>query len=390
MSLINQMLQELDARRAEAAAGNGSFGQQVRAVPERGRLHPIWWVGIGVALVVAAGGSGAWYWMRSLSRAPAAPVVPAPNLPLKIDIGLSEVSRAIPQSAESAQIGSEPARASVAAISQQDNPTDRTKPGMPAAPAQTAHGQHQANAVPGAAPGSNEPQAGLPDIAKVVPHAKSMAIQPADKAAEQPPSPVLTKQFKELTPQQLAENEYRKGVASLQQGKGSEAIASLEQALQFDPAHAAARQTLIGILLDNKHRDGAIRRAREGLDVDSAQPGLAMILARLQVEKGELQPAIETLERTLPYAVDRAEYQAFLAALLQRAERHKEAVEHYFVALQKAPQNGVWWMGAAISLQADRRKQEAIEAFKRAKATNSLSPALQEFVDTQIAQLQQR
>jgi MSHA biogenesis protein MshN len=154
--------------------------------------------------------------------------------------------------------------------------------------------------------------------------------------------------------------------------------------------HAAARQTLIGILLENKHKDGAIRRAKEGLALDAAQPGLAMILARLELEKGELQSAIETLERSLPYAVDRADYQAFLAALLQRAERHKEAVEHYFIALQKVPQNGVWWMGVAISLQADRRKPEAIEAFKRAKSTNSLSPELVDFVNAQLAQLQQR
>ena len=133
-----------------------------------------------------------------------------------------------------------------------------------------------------------------------------------------------------------------------------------------------------------------MRRAKEGLSVDAAQPSLAMILARLQLERGELTPAIETMERTLPYAVDHADYQAFFAALLQRAERHKEAVEHYFLALQKAPQNGVWWMGAGISLQADRRKAEAQEAFKRAKASNTLSPQLQEYVDAQLAQLQQR
>jgi MSHA biogenesis protein MshN len=111
------------------------------------------------------------------------------------------------------------------------------------------------------------------------------------------------------------------------------------------------------------------------------------MLARLQVEKGELKPAIDTLQRTLQSAGDRADYQAFLAALYQRDGRHKEAVDMYVAALRKAPQNGLWWMGMGISLQADNRLQEARDAFGRARAANSLSPELLAFVEQKLAQL---
>jgi MSHA biogenesis protein MshN len=196
------------------------------------------------------------------------------------------------------------------------------------------------------------------------------------------------KQVRELTVQQRAENEYRKATMQIQQGKQDEAIATLEQALQLDGHHTAARQALISLLLDVKRQDEAMGKAREGLRLDNAQPGLAMILARLQLEKGDLKPAIETLERSHAHAAEKSDYQSFLAALLQRDNRNKEAAELYMRILQRAPQNGVWWMGLGISLQAESRFSEAQEAFSRARASANLSPELMAFVESRLKQLQ--
>lgn len=396
MSLINQMLQELDARRQDVP-GTSSFGEQVRAVRDSARKPYVLSAAVaGLILISVMAGVGSWLWLRAPSpslvtapRVPASPAAsaaaPAPpqSLPLKIDAGLSAAPVAAPAPATISPemptsrggVVNSPVPAQASSVT--------AKPVEPV-PASEAKKEERARDR------TVSLTATQPDKVAGVPRAVSPAKPVAARAGEEAQPSDLNKQFKDLTPQQRAENEYRKGLGSLQQGKVSEAVSSLEQTLQLNPMHAAARQSLVGILLERNYKDAALRRAREGLVFDVAQPGIAMVVARLQVEKGELDPAIETLERTLPYATDNADYQAFLAALLQRAERHKEAVEHYFLALRKLPQNGVWWMGVAISLQADRRKPEAIEAFKRAKAANSLTPALLEFVDTQLALLQQR
>jgi MSHA biogenesis protein MshN len=188
---------------------------------------------------------------------------------------------------------------------------------------------------------------------------------------------------------QRAEGEYRHALNALQDGRMTETIAALEQTLKLDPSHDAARQTLVGLLIEAKRPDDAMRHLQAGLALDARQPSLAMLLARLQIERGG--SGIDTLTRTLPYAGNGAgngaDYHAFLAGALQREQRHREAAEQYQAALRAAPGNGVWWMGLGMSLQAEKRNSEALEAFQRARASGALSAELAAFVERRLQQL---
>jgi MSHA biogenesis protein MshN len=152
--------------------------------------------------------------------------------------------------------------------------------------------------------------------------------------------------------------------------------------LQAAPRHEAARQTLVGLLVENKRADEAQQLLQAGLALDPRQPSMAMLLARLQIEKGG--SGIDTLIKTLPYANNNPEYHAFLAGALQRDGRHKEAGEQYEAALRGAPNHGVWWMGLGISLQAEKRNGEAILAYERARDTGTLSAQLKSFVERRL------
>jgi MSHA biogenesis protein MshN len=189
----------------------------------------------------------------------------------------------------------------------------------------------------------------------------------------------------DLTPKQVAENTYRRALASLQEGRVTSALADLDKAVEIDPRNDAARQTYVSLLLENKRTDDAMRQLRLALGIDPGQPGLAMVLARLQLEKGG--PALQTLLTTLPYAGNSAEYHGFLAGVLQREHRNDEAAQHYRDALSLSPNNGVWWMGLGISLQAGQHLPEAREAYTRARAAAGLTPELQAFIDRKLEQL---
>ena len=401
MSLINQMLQDLEQRGTGESRGDG-MRALVRAVPEREGVHAAWWLVLLLSLMLA--GMGGWLWLRAAPQNPVAKAPPpvAGTVKMAAPAPRPEPAPLQPVAPQaSAQVPAQ--EAAVVPL-----PAMQPLPLAPAAPpASAAPVKPVASAAPAPAPPSamrqNPPHAAAtgvaasgigPNDAKNVPAAAKkdvrQAASPPALLGKDDGTSSLANQIKELTPQQRAENAYRAAALALQQGQQAEALADLQQALQFNAQHAGARQMLVGLLLQTKRTDEAVRTAQDGLNADPSQFGLAMILARVQVEQtqqGGLQAAIETLNRSLPYAADRPDYQAFLAALLQRDNRHKEAIEHYVAALGKTPQNGVWWMGLGISLQAENHLDEAREAFSRAKASNVLTPELASFVDQKLRQL---
>ena len=194
-------------------------------------------------------------------------------------------------------------------------------------------------------------------------------------------------QIKQFSAQQVQENEFRRATSLVQQGRGNEAYTAYETLLQRDAGYDAARQSMVAIHLDSKRNADAERLLQEGLQNNIKHSGFAMLLARLQVERGALPLALETLHKTLPYAERQADYQAFIAALLQRQNNHLGAINHYQTAVQLTPNSGVWQMGLGISLHALQRKEEARDAFRRALDAGSLSADLQAFVAQRLKEL---
>jgi MSHA biogenesis protein MshN len=195
---------------------------------------------------------------------------------------------------------------------------------------------------------------------------------------------------KQIRPEQKSGNYYRQALSNLQQGRVAEAQANLALALEANPANQDARQTLAGLLLDNKRNDEARATLAAGLAIAPEQSDFRMALARLQVETGDSAGALNNLEQGLTYAKGNADYQGFLATLLQRAERHEEAISHYMTALSINSASSSALIGMGISLQAVGRLESAQDAFMRAQTSTALSPELSLFVEQQLKKINQR
>ncbi|GAB3409960.1 hypothetical protein GCM10027318_23360 [Massilia agilis] len=344
------MLQDLDARQTAANEATNLYTKPVARREDGVPLPVLVGAAVGVAVLAAAGAFGWRYWQKA-HQPQAVPV------PVRV-VSLSSAPALAPAPAAAVPAAPAPEPAPIAKEETVAAPPPVTV--VEAPKAATAPRRHKER-----------------DLHK----REALAAKPAAAEAKAKASA----SGKEETAAQKAETGYRRALASIQEGYVNEAVVQLEQALQANPRHDAARQTLVSLLIENKRSDEAMRQLQLGLTLDPAQPALAMLLARLQIEHGGT--GIDTLTRTLPYVGANGEYRAFLAGALQRQQRHREAAEQYQAALRSAPQNGVWWMGLGISLQAEKRDAEALDAFRKAKGSATLAPELLAFVENKIQQL---
>lgn len=358
MSLINKMLQDLDAR-SKDGHGQGADTGGIRSVPERERGLPRAAVFGGAAGLTAIAIALGWLYLKRPEVPPV--LVNVAQVPVPVPVPMP-VAAPIPAPVP------EPVAVPVTAAVAEPEPV------LGAAPA--AREKKPAEKVRQHAP------------RRIAEAAPARAVKPVLALAQVPAAREKIIEGKQVTPQQSIDNTWRRALGDLQDGRVDEAIVGLQRTLQRDPRHQGARETLVRLLLEAQRPDEAMRQLQQSLALDPKQPAQAMMLARLQLDKaGGGAAALDTLKRSLPFAADHLDYRAFLAGVLQREQRYREAAEQYQLALQAAPDNSVWWMGLGIALQADNQPAQARAAFERAKGLQTLSPQLQAFVERKLVQL---
>ena len=444
MSLINRVLQDLEKRQA-GRTEDLSFSAHVRSVAPSARSVQSMWV-VGSAVLLAMLMVAAYVWkdrlgMQSVMQetVPASPVVASQAAGVAV-AGLANAEKAsIDQQVETALIipvfqltgelatlpelkqlsrqaatvaattsvkragnvsavaaVSLPAKAPTAMAPRKETQVRKTDNAISAAPVETL--------ADAAAPLPPEPTRNVGDadpiptgdglVAKTPSVRDARASGDADgvkavhSVARTEGQAPIEKQARGLSAYERAENEFRGGVASLRLGRLSEAEARFRSAIEEDRSHSDAHRALAGILIDSGRYIEAESVLQGSIGTNPHQPDLAMVMARLQVERGALQAASETLRASAAYAQGDAEYRAFFAAVLQRANDHEQAVAEYRAALALAPvKNPVWLMGLGISLRALGENLQAVQAFSDAGASRRLAPGLQAFVEQQQAEL---
>ena len=217
--------------------------------------------------------------------------------------------------------------------------------------------------------------------------ADSKDSEPAPVAAkpQQDASPQkIERRIRPPSPEQLAEQHYQQGYQLLQQGEHALGEQRWQEALLAHPPHIPAREGLVGLYLSQGRAVEARALLREGIALQPGYGQFYLLQARLQLDDGQQQQALNTLEQGLARQSQGPDYLAFMAALYQREQAFEQSIAHYQRALSLQPAQAPWWMGLGISLEGAGKQTEARQAYREALDRGGLSPQLQEFVKQRL------
>jgi MSHA biogenesis protein MshN len=350
MSLINQVLRDLDSR--HAGEEQKALPNEVRPLPpvKTGRSGMKVLVAVVLLAMIAVGVWAAW---DSLAR-PAAvppPAVETPPPPLLV-------------------------------IAPPEPPLENLA-AAPAEPAPQLTVTTPAAEKPHAASQVSSLQLATALRSPVTTTAASTVAASAPAVAPASTTPASIDKQIRIDAHQQAEAAYRKAAAEHRQGRSTEAIERLREALREEPGHGSARQLLLSLLVERQQWPEAEALLREGLELTPSHSPWAMALARIQVERGQTNHAWETLQKYMAAGEGNADYQGFAGVLLQRLQRPTEAVTHYEAALRLKPE-ARWWAGLGLALEAAGHANEAREAFRQAQATGGLTPEMAAVVERHL------
>ena len=185
-----------------------------------------------------------------------------------------------------------------------------------------------------------------------------------------------------------ADQLYQQGYRALQQRKADKAERLWQQALKTEPAHRKSREGLVALTLSQGRKVEASTLLEEAVVHHPESGQFAMLHARLLAEQGDTAAAIVALEQAMGRTEQQPQLFALAAALYQQQRHFDNSIRAYQRALQLQPQQSNWWMGLGISLEGAAKKEEAISAYKEAQQRGGLNKESQTYVRQRLETLE--
>lgn len=383
MSLINQMLRDLDARHASDTAT--LMPHQVRALPvgRQGIQRTL-----VLALMVLVGGVVAALGIDAWRSAKPAEISATPSAGAAAEQTASSSGMPL-ETLEGEWLASLPTLAEVQQSGHFGLRLDRTLSltGAPRSMPVAATGKKPAaeTAATQAAEARVEARAAEAEEEKLPPQKMSSKEETEVSVSPMPANETEVAAKIEKTDRGEPGSEtLRKAIQLYRQGRTSDAISRLQQGLREMPRQTALRQVLLSIYIEQGQLDDALVLLKDGLGLLPERADWAMTAARIQVERGRPADAWETLQRHQASAGRNADYQGFAAVLLQHLKKPREAAQYYRAALRLRPQEARWWYALGSVLEADGQSAEARDAWLRAQAIGGLPPSLAEALERKL------
>ncbi|MFN3162436.1 MAG: tetratricopeptide repeat protein [Pseudohongiellaceae bacterium] len=435
MSLVNDMLRDLDQRRKSPDSASASANLMPASDMPVEKKNRILLIAAAALLVVVAGLAYLWSQQTGLGEprrlnieSPVASTVPAPAEQPSAEAQAESVESQGQQSAQQVAQGenqgevqgrvqgqAEPNRpagidASDASAVQNEaavtarpesvataNDTSVSSPAPAAAEASAASGEgpdvvalqqslaSAASAAPAVdsrqQPAQNEPDARSTDTLA----ANSTASAP--RGVVNQPAPASVKNDAQMSADQQDTMAVQAALRMIADNNTSGAYAHLEQhILQNRYAHQA-RETYAKLLMNEGELLASYNLVESGLGLAPNHAGYKKVKARILIADGQLGNAVELLSKRAPSVKSDLEYHEILATAQLASRDYEGALITYTSLVQQDQSQGKWWYGYAAAQDSLGNLRAARQAYNRAVQQSSLSPNLRRRSQERLAAL---
>lgn len=234
-----------------------------------------------------------------------------------------------------------------------------------------------------------EPEVSQPGPATPAPPVEETPVQKERKvvrAEESQPEETSTAGVKQVpeTPAATDRSTARKLERLVAQGRITDAERGLAALTQDQTAPRSRYVVARALLVDGKHKQ-ALSWLPEA--VAAQYPRLRLLRARALHASNDLAAAISMLNSNVPPVEDHAEYRVTLATMLQQQGKNVEAARHWAELIAWDDSQGPWWVGLAISLEAQGERAGATRAYRQAAELPGLPRSLADYVRQRLQAL---
>lgn len=191
---------------------------------------------------------------------------------------------------------------------------------------------------------------------------------------------------KQMRPEQEVNVQIQRAVDQEQKGRLNEALMILRQTVTTAPQSEDARQLLAAYLFEARQEPEAVALLQAGIKQFPGQISLSRSLAKWQLAHAQPDAVLQTLKPVANQLQQDAESQWMLAMAYQQSGQHAAALPHFERAMILRPGHAQWIVAYAISLQAAGQPAQALQQLQQAYNL-PLSDRLSEFVGQRIRQL---
>lgn len=193
-----------------------------------------------------------------------------------------------------------------------------------------------------------------------------------------------TGQLKKVAVALSVDEKYQEALGLVEAGQHDKAIQGLTVLVDKHPEYNLARETLVTLLVQQGNQGSAEKILSTGLQLQPYYPPFIEMKAHFLVDEGKIEQALNLLKKAPPALAMHPEYYAFIAALYQRLGQFSSAESLYQQLTALHPEKGVWWLGLAVTEEGLGKNAQAMEAYAKADRSPDLDPELRGYVGTRL------